>query len=359
MAYAWAKAAVAAICGAALALGPLFAGAAPARAGDTLRALTWESYAPPALIEAFAAETGCTIEPTYVTDNDQIIARMAAGGGGYDVVSPAADVGQLLIGMGVIAPLDQGRLSNFAAIPGALRAHPAVRSGGGLWSVPVAWGAVPLMYRTDKFETPPRSAKVLFDAQYKGKVAIQNSPTSLYLAARVMWGANAYVYDMTDAQLEAVKQSLRAQKPLLRGYWSSARELITLYADDEVWVSDTWGGYQVRALQERGIPVAEVLPEEKADGWQDVWAIVEGTDALDCAYAWLDFATGAAAQCALVRATGYAPANPGAVQACLSAEERHALHVDDPDYVGRLDFRHRPTRVEAYDAVWTEVLTRD
>ena len=75
----------------------------------------------------------------------------------------------------------------------------------------------------------------------------------------------------------------------MRKYWSSAGELIELYANGEIWVSETWGGYQVSELKKMDIPVAELLPVEKADGWQDVWNIVKGSENIDCAYQWINF----------------------------------------------------------------------
>ena len=239
------KIAFVALCGAAVAAGGMTLSTTPAQAGTELRALTWEGYTDPSVIEVFTEQTGCTLVPTYVGSNDEITAKMAAGGGGYDLISPAVDNAQLMVGMGVLEPLDPARLEHFDEIYASFRDHPGVQSDGAIWSMPMAWGSIPLMYRTDKFETPPTSAAVLFDPQYEGKIGIQNVKSSMYLTARLMYGSDFDVYDMTDEQLDAVKQKMIEQKPLVRKYWSSAGELIELYANGEIWVSETWGGYQV------------------------------------------------------------------------------------------------------------------
>jgi len=330
-----------------------------AHAGGELLALTWEGYTDPSVLEIFTQKTGCTLVPTYVGANDEITAKMAAGGSGYDVISPAVDNSQLMIGMDVLEPLDPARLEHFGEIYESFRNHPGVQSDGTIWAMPMAWGSIPLMYRTDKFSEPPTSAAVLWDPQYAGKIAIQNVKTSMYLAARLLYGPDFDVYNMTDEQLEAVKQKLLEQKPLVRQYWSSAGELVDLYANDEVWVSETWGGYQVSQLQDMGIPVAEVIPTEKADGWQDVWNIVKGTENLDCAYAWINFISGEDGQCGMVRVAGYSAANPVAVQNCLTDEVKRDLHMDSLDYVQGLDFWKLPPRIGKYVEVWNEVLAAD
>ena len=305
------KIAFVALCGAAVAAGGMTLGTTPAQAGTELRALTWEGYTDPSVIEVFTEQTGCTLVPTYVGSNDEITAKMAAGGGGYDLISPAVDNAQLMVGMGVLEPLDPARLEHFDEIYASFRDHPGVQSDGAIWSMPMAWGSIPLMYRTDKFDTPPTSAAVLFDPQYEGKIGIQNVKSSMYLTARLMYGADFDVYDMTDEQLDAVKQKMIEQKPLVRKYWSSAGELIELYANGEIWVSETWGGYQVSELKKMDIPVAELLPVEKADGWQDVWNIVKGSENIDCAYQWINFISGPDGQCGMVRVAGYSAAKPG------------------------------------------------
>jgi spermidine/putrescine transport system substrate-binding protein len=325
-------------------------------ADNELHALTWEGYTDPSVISIFEEQTGCTLIPTYVGDNDEITAKMAAGGGEYDVISPAVDNAQLMIGMDVLEPLDPARLEHFDEIYQSFRDQPGVQSDGQIWSMPMAWGSIPLMYRTDKFDEPPTSATVLWDPQYAGKIAIQNVKSSMYIAARVLYGPDFDVYDMTDEQLDAVKAKLLEQKPLVRKYWSSAGELIELYANDEVWVSETWGGYQVAQLQEMGIPVAEVLPIEKADGWQDVWNIVKGTENLDCAYAWINFISGPDGQCGMVRVAGYSAANPSAVQECLTDDVKRELHLDNLDYAEGLDFWKLPPRIGKYVEVWNAVL---
>ena len=353
------KIAFVALCGAAVAAGGMTLGTTSSQAGTELRAMTWEGYTDPSVVEIFTEQTGCTLVPTYIGSNDEITAKMAAGGGGYDLISPAVDNAQLMAGMGVLEPLDPARLKHFDEIYASFRDHPGVQSDGTIWSMPMAWGSIPLMFRTDKFETPPTSAAVLFDEQYAGKIGIQNVKTSMYLTARLMYGADFDVYDMTDEQLDAIKQKMIDQKPLVRKYWSSAGELIELYANGEVWVSETWGGYQVSQLKEMGIPVAEVLPDEKADGWQDVWNIVKGSENIDCAYEWINFISGPDGQCGMVRVAGYSAANPVAVADCLTDEVKRDLHLDDLDYAEGLDFWKLPPRIGKYVETWNAILAAE
>jgi len=326
------------------------------RADGALNVLTWEGYTDPSFVSVFEEQTGCTISSTFVGSNDEIIAKVAAGGGAFDMVSPAINYAQIMSGMGALAALDESRLEHLDEMPDSFLGHPGVKDAdGNVWSVPMAWGSIPLMYRTDKFETPPTSATVLWDPAYAGKIATQDVSMSIFMVARILYGADVDVYNLSDEQLEEIKQKLIEQKPLLRTYWSTGGDLINLYANDEVWVSETWGGYQVAELQAQGIPVAEVIPVERADGWQDVWVMLKDTPNEDCAYQWLNFVSGPGGQCGMVKAVGYSPANAQAVQECLTEEEMAGLHLDDPEYLEGLDFWQLQPRLDKYIETWNAV----
>ncbi len=330
------------------------------QAGNDLNVLTWEGYTDPSFVSEFEARSGCTVTPTYVGSNDEIIAKIAADAGTFDMVSPAINYAQIMVDLGALEALDRGRLDHLDEMPDSFLTHPGVIGGNGeVWSVPMAWGSIPLMYRTDKFDEPPTSAEVLWDPAYAGHIATQDVSMTIFMAARILYGRDTDVYNLTDEQLEEVKQKLIEQKPLLRTYWSTGGDLISLYASGEVWVSETWGGYQASVLREQGIPVAEAIPEERADGWQDVWAVVKDTPNLDCAYAWLNFSSGPGGQCGMVKVAGYSPANAAAVQDCLTDEEMAGLHLNDPEYLDGLDFWQLQPRLDKYIETWNAVKTAE
>ncbi len=343
-----------------LAAGIMAVSAGASRADGELNVLTWEGYTDPSFVSVFEEQSGCKVSSTFVGSNDEIIARVAAGGSVYDMVSPAINYAQIMVGLGALEPLDESRLEHLNDMPDIFLNHPGVKDeDGNVWSVPMAWGSIPLMYRTDKFDEPPTSAEVLWDPEYAGHIATQDVSMTIFMAARILYGPDVDVYNLTDEQLEAIKQKLIEQKPLLRTYWSTGGDLISLYAAGEVWVSETWGGYQVAELQAQGIPVAEVIPVEKADGWQDVWAVLKDTPNLECAYEWLDFVSGPQGQCGMVKAVGYSPANGAAVQECLTEEEIAGLHLNDPEYVNSLDFWQLQPRLDKYIETWNAVKTAE
>lgn len=337
---------------AALAATTLLAG--PALAEGEVNLLTWEGYADDSFIKGFEEESGCKVSATYVGSNDDFAPKLAAGGGVYDLITPSIDTTKIMIQAGFVDPIDVSRVPRMGEIYEKFRTAEGINHEGEIYGVPFSWGSIPFMYRKDKFETAPQSLNVLWDPAFEGKISLWDDKSALYVAARK--DGNMNIYDLSDGELEAAKETLIQQKPLVRKYWATAGELVDLYASGEVWISNTWGGYQSALLAEQGIEVVEFIPEEGAEGWMDSWMIVKDTPNEDCVYAFLNMASTEVGQCGMSNVNGYSSANPVAAKNCMSPEQYVALHQDDPDYLDSLLlWENLGPRLEVYTNTWNAV----
>lgn len=323
-------------------------------AAGEVNVLTWEGYADESFIKPFEEATGCKVSATYVGSNDDFAPKLAAGGGVYDLVSPSIDTTKSLIEAGFIDPIDLSLIPRYEEAYEKFRTAEGVNHNGKVYGVPFSWGSIPFMYRTDKFTTPPTSLKVLWDPSLKGKISLWDDKSAIYVASRVVGNMN--IYQLSDAELEQAKAKLIEQKPLVRKYWGTAGELVDLYAGGEVWISNTWGGYQSSLLAEQNIPVKEFIPEEGAEGWMDSWLIVKGTPNKSCVYKFINMATTEQGQCGMSNVNGYSSANPVAAKNCMSAEQFKNLHQDDVGYLDSLLlWTNLRDRLTAYTNVWNAV----
>ncbi len=319
-----------------------------------LNILTWEGYADPSVIEPFEAATGCKVSATYVGSNDDFAPKLAAGGGVFDVVTPSIDTTYSLIEAGFVQPIDISRIVVWGDLYKQFTSAPGIQKDGKFYGVPYAWGAIPFMYRPDKFATPPTSIAALWDPALKGRVSLWDDKSALYVAARLNGDMN--IYSLSDEQLAAAQAKLVEQRPNVRKYWATAGELVDLYKSDEVWISNTWGGYQSGLLASEGIEVVEFIPEEGAEGWMDSNMIVTGTPNEECAYKFLNMASGALGQSGVFKVNGYSSTNPIAAKEFMTPEEFSALHQDDPEYLDSLLlWENLGDRLQAYTNAWNAV----
>ena len=327
--------------------------ASTAIAGE-VNLLTWEGYADESFVKPFEDATGCKVSATYVGSNDDFAPKLAAGGGVYDIVMPSIDATKVLIEAGFIDPIDLSRVPRYGEIYEKFRLSEGINHEGKIYGVPFSWGSIPFMYRVDKFDTPPTSLKALWDPALKGKISLWDDKSALYVASRVIGNMN--IYALSDAQLEAAKQKLIEQKPLVRKYWATAGELVDLYAAGEVWISNTWGGYQSSLLADQNIEVKEFIPEEGAEGWMDSLLIVKGTPNEECVYKFINMATAEQGQCGMSNVNGYSSANPVAAKKCMSAQQFEDLHQADVDYLDSLFlWENLRDRLGAYTNTWNAV----
>lgn len=327
---------------------------APVLAEGELNILTWEGYADTSFIAPFEAASGCKVSATYVGSNDDFAPKLAAGGGVFDLVSPAIDSTAPLIAAGFVQPIDTARLSRWGEVYDKFRSAEGINADGKVFGVPFSWGAIAFMYLADKFPTPPTSIAALWDPALTGHVSLWDDKSAIYVAARL--NGDMDIYNLTDEQIAAAQAKLLAQKPLIRKYWSTAGELVDLYKSGEIWISNTWAGYQSGLLKAEGVDVREFIPTENAEGWVDNWMIVKDTPNEDCAYKFLEMAISEEGQCGMSAVTGYSASNPVAAKACMTPDQYAALHQDDTAYLDSLLlWENLGPRLNAYANAWNAV----
>ena len=88
----------------------------PNKIGGTLRLLAWEGYEGKGIIDAWRSSKALNVNVTPMSDNEQIVSQLRAGGlGRYDLASPNASYIPLLRAAKVIQPIDIDKIPNAAS----------------------------------------------------------------------------------------------------------------------------------------------------------------------------------------------------------------------------------------------------
>jgi spermidine/putrescine transport system substrate-binding protein len=342
----------------------LFAGAglllsaACSRKTPTLSLLVWEGYADPSFVRSFEEQHHCKVSASYMGSSDELVAKLRGGSAGnYDVISPSSDVATMIATAGLVEPLDLSKIPSYGQLSPQLTSLSLVHSQGKVYGVPFMWGPDPLIYDTTVFPRPPDSWNVLWDPRYKGRISVWDDLSTVYMAAQVLgFDQPSYtqLYNLTDEQLQAVKQKLLELKPNIRKMWSTGGELTNLFENHEVVAAMGWP-LMTNQLRHAGFPVGEVIPKENTTGWIDHLMITAASENKDLAYEFLEYMVEAQTQKKVSDVTGYTPANPHAAQ-YMTAEQVAGLHLDDVDnYQKRLYFWQNVPRRAKYNEIWNEV----
>jgi putative spermidine/putrescine transport system substrate-binding protein/spermidine/putrescine transport system substrate-binding protein len=329
-----------------------------AKKTPTLNLLVWEGYADPSFVKGFEEQCKCKVSASYMGSSDELVAKLRGGSASnYDVISPSSDVATMISSAGLAAPLDLSKIPTYSQLSPKLTSLPLVRVNGKVYGVPFTWGPNPLIYDTSALPRAPDSWSVMWDPKYRGKLSVWDDLSTVYMAAQILGYDKpdpSHLYNLTDAELEAVKNKLLELKPNIRKLWSTGGELTNLFQNHEVVAAMGWPLNTVE-LKKKNFPVGETIPRENTTGWIDHLMITSASDNKELAYQFLEYMIEAKTQKQVADVTNYVTANPQAGQ-LMTAEQRQGLHLDDVDaYQKRIYFWQDVPRRAKYNEIWNEV----
>ncbi len=181
--------------------------------------------------------------------------------------------------------------------------------------------------------------------------------STLYMAAQILGYDKpdpGHLYNLSDAELDAVKKKLLELKPNIRKMWATGGELTNLFQNHEVVLAMGWP-LMTTQLRKLNFPIGETIPKENTTGWIDHLVITAASAHKELAHAFLEYMIEAQTQKLVTDVTHYTPANPAAAQ-FLTPDEKKGLHLDDPDaYMQRIYFWQDVPRRAKYNEIWNEV----
>ena len=324
----------------------------------TLSLLVWEGYADPSFVRAFEETHHCKVSAAYMGSSDELMAKLRGGSASnYDVISPSSDVAASIARAGLATPLDLSKFPSYNQLSPKLRNSPLVKANGQVYGVPFMWGPNPLLYDTTAIDQEPASWAALWEPRLKNRISVWDDLSTVYMAAQVLGYDKpdpAQLYNLSDAQLEAVKKKLIELKPNIRKMWSTGGELTNLFQNHEVAIAMGWP-LMTNQLRKLGFPIKELIPKENTTGWVDHLMITAASQQKELAAQFLEYMIEAQTQKMVTDVTGYSPANPQSTTLMTEGEKKN-LHMDDPDsYMQRIYFWQDVPRRAKYNEIWNEV----
>jgi len=260
---------------------------------ETLRLLTWGSYAPENLVKMFEEKyPDINVEVTF-SNNEEMIAKLrATGGAGFDLAQPSHDrIYAAQLEYDIYKPLDLSKIdtSNMEAkLLDGVKANTTIE--GDVYAVPHQWGTSGLM--ADKSVAPDFAGwGDLCDAKYKGKTSMRLKRTILLGTAFDMGEDPFAAYsdlDKYQAILDKVADKLISCKDNIKAYWKGGDDLSAMMLSGEIVASETWDStaYKLFAENEN---IVFIPPSTGALAWIDTFALPRKGKADDAAYKWINF----------------------------------------------------------------------
>jgi spermidine/putrescine transport system substrate-binding protein len=178
--------------------------------------------------------------------------------------------------LGFSSVLDESKIPNLKNVMPAMIKPLRDITKGTLSAVPYDLGrpASPTTPNTSARKRPRKlGASLLWDKSLKGKLGSWEGDfrTNMWYAA-LHTGQSPN--NMTD--LKAIWAALREQRGLMKKYWASGAELMSLLANEEIYATVAWSG-RVASLQQEGHPIGYLSPKGTYS-WMEYQFVLKGTD---------------------------------------------------------------------------------
>jgi spermidine/putrescine transport system substrate-binding protein len=248
----------------------------------------WTYYTPDSVIEKFEEEYQVTVVYDEFASNEDMYAKIKAGGSGYDLVFPSGDYVSIMINQNMLERIDKSKLSNLNNIdPVVLQKaayDPAME-----YSVPYYFGAAGIAVNTARVPQFERDWSIFSRGDLRGRMTMLDDMREVMGDALVHLGYS--VNTKNPAEIEAAKNLINSSwKPNLVKF--DAEAFGKGYANGDFWVVQGYAEvvYEEIADDEQlKKDTVFFIPAEGGPAYIDSMCILKGAKNVDLAHKFIDF----------------------------------------------------------------------
>ena len=339
---------------------------AEVQAADELHLYNWNNYIADETVQRFETSCKCKLVQDYYSDNEEMLAKLAAGATGYDLIVPTGNAVEALIKSQALRPLDKAQLPNFKNIkPEYLNAF---FDPGNRYSVPYAYTVTLIGYNVEKMRElnlPTDTWAVIFEPKYlqkvKGRVTVLDSQRELLAAALKYLGYS--VNDTDEKHWQQARDLILRAKP----YWAAfnASSYIKELTVGNIWLAHGYSSDMFQAQQDaqrahRAFTIGYTTPKEGAVLALDSMVLHKSGRRPDLAHQFINFMLDGKNAAELTNLIGSGNPNGAARRYINPAITANTSVFPDAEHLKHLemlrDLDRNQRRVLA--RIWTEIKLR-
>ncbi len=261
----------------------LVVSAIPAMAAGQLNIFNFGLYTPPDLVKKFEEKYDVKVSVTEYDANETAMAKIEAGGHGFDIIVPSAYIVPIYIDKGLLMKSEPNAMSNFKNVDPEW-----VNVGwdeGRHYTAPWVWGTTGVMVNTKIYKGDINTSDIFLNPpdELKGQVNVVPSMNEVIDMAIGSVGGEPCTSDKTV--LKAARDKLMAAKPS----WASIDyPSFEKFIKEDLNASVFWSGATMRIRAENP-GFAFGYPKEGYSLWQDNVAILADATNVENAKLFLNF----------------------------------------------------------------------
>ena len=253
--------------------------------GRTLYVYNWTYYIPDEVVKEFESKFMCKVVYDVYSSNEEMYAKLKAGGRGYDVVFPSGDFVKIMIHEGLLEKLEKSKVPNFHYCDKRVLAKITFDQGN-LYSVPYIVGTAGIAVNKKCVKDYDHSSSIFDRSDLKGKMTLLDDMREVLGMALKSLG---YSVNSTNPQeLEQAKAvALRWKQNILK---FDAESFAKGFAAGEYWVVQGYAENIFLELdEEQRKSVDFFIPKEGTTMYIDSMVMLKDAPHKDLAYAFINF----------------------------------------------------------------------
>ncbi len=323
-----------------------------AHADGELNIYNWGNYTSPDVVKKFEEKYKVKVTVTDYDSNDTALAKVRAGGHGFDMVVPSGNFMPIWISEGLLMESRPDQMENFKHVAPEWVHVPY--DDGRHYSVPWQWGTVGVSVRTDKYKGDINTWGIIFNTpdELKGKVNVVPEMNDVMDAA-IKYNGGKHC-DTDKAILKKARDTLVNAKP---NWIAMEYSTIEKMAKGDYLATTDWNGSAMRQrLLNKDIVFA--YPKEGFTTWMDNLTVLKDAKNPENAKLFQNFVMDPENAAGLSAFARYANGIAGSDK-FMPADMKDAPELNIPkEAEGHYEFATAcsPEAVEIYTKIWTELM---
>jgi len=257
-----------------------------ATAGGKLYIFNWTYYTPDSVIEKFEKEYGIDVIYDSFASNEEMFAKLKAGGSGYDIVFPSGDYVSIMKSEQMLEKIDRTKLKNLDNIDPVVL-QKATYDPAMDYSVPYYFGAAGIAVNKAKVTNYEKGWSIFERTDLKNKMTMLDDMREVMGDALAHLGYS--VNTVVPEHIEAAKKLINEKwKPNLLKF--DAEAFGKGFAAGEFWVVQGYAEVvYAEVAEDMKKDVDFFIPAEGGPSYIDSMCILKGSKNIDAALKFIDF----------------------------------------------------------------------
>ena len=326
------------------------AGAPVAVGSRSVNVAIWSNYLVPEVAEEFMRATGIKVVVSNFSANEELLAKIQAGASQYDVIVPSDYMVFTMIKLGLLRPLEYGKLPNARSL------DPQFLKKGydpeNKFSVPFDWGTTGIAINRDLYKGQIKGWKDVFDnPELAGKFTMLDDVRETMGAALRTLGYS--INSKNPDELKKAQDVLSKVRSKIKAFSS---EPMMIMVNGEAAVSHAYVSDALLARKKTAGKVEYIVPSEGCTFWTDNLAVPSSAPHPDAAWAFINYMLAPKSNAATVQAVFVAPANKDVMPLLPPDLQKDPNLFPPAGALARCEMiQDLGDSLEKWDRAWTEV----